>query len=299
MAQGLYASSPHHQSTLGFLAHVFEEDLSHLPPPPMPAASPSSPRPPQSPSKGERDNQPADDVAACDDAPHAVNGGHDPSLMVPAAEDAQRAQHGIGPHMPPDWQPPTHGAAPGNGADDGAQGVDEVKEEDQFNEVKDKAGAPGIHRRVVGPAMPSASDLAAAAALPTPQDDNDDDDDDDLIGPPPPEFLLDVPAGSSVTAEQASEVSRVLQLLAEARSTHPPPPPGEQPLVDPYSVLGVDRETTRADVKCVCSASMGCVGGLSGCVQLLYVLCVCVTVIAGRLLFAWATTACGPTAFDL
>lgn len=224
LAQGLYASSPHHQSTLGFLAHVFEEDLTHHTPAKVVASS------------NGQDGQHIDAQQGQHYGQH--DGQHDgqPSEEGPNAH--------IGPMMPPGWQPPPSDT-PSEEPQDECTGSDAAA--GSMDNNHDDTPAHG--RRVVGPAMPSAADLAAAAAC-TPHD-VDDTEDDDLVGPPPPDFLLVVPAGSSVTAEQMAEVSRVLQLLAEARSVHPPPPPGEQPLVDPYSVLGVAPDAARSDIKYV------------------------------------------------
>lgn len=244
-AQGLYASSPHHQSTLGFLAHVFEEDLSQLPPP---KAIPSSHKrvddAPHEPPEAF-DQQGGGEKGGGEKVGGEKGGGEKGGGQPPVAEEPLGTQQGIGPQMPPGWQPPHAASAGEQGGDDEEAGVGAAGSKD------DEAPVPS--RRMVGPSMPTPADLTSSAAAHTSTDDaaqhDDDEDDDDLVGPPPPDFLLDVPAGSSVTTEQVAEVARVLQLLAEARAVHPPPPPGEQPFVDPYGVLGVTRDVARADIK--------------------------------------------------
>ncbi|CAN6471434.1 unnamed protein product [Victoria cruziana] len=93
---------------------------------------------------------------------------------------------------------------------------------------------PQKMRRVIGPEMPSAEELSSASMQSEPhaiRSDELDDDNDVLIGPPPPNVVAE--AESANEAERFDEVSRIVAGSIE----------------NPYEVLGLNRNTTHETIK--------------------------------------------------
>lgn len=119
------------------------------------------------------------------------------------------------------------------------------------------AAEPARQRRIVGPAAPPAELLAAAAAYHAnveaaggygPAADAE-----PLVGPPPPDFVDEADAAPADARE--AQVLRVLRVLKEAaaaaagNSSAAAAAAAAGPAMDPYAVLGVDKDADAGTIR--------------------------------------------------